>query len=71
MRAGSGRWPALSVMTTDNRVENVGDHDHVKYWVNSKLVNEATDLNATKGKLIFQTEDAELYCRSILLAPLK
>ena len=71
MRAGSGRWPALSVMTTDNRIENVVDHDQVKYWVNSKLENEATDLNGTKGKLLFQTEGAGVYFRNILPAPHK
>jgi hypothetical protein len=58
-------------MTTDNR-ENEVDHNHVKYWVNSKLVNEARDLNATKGKLLlFHTEGAEIYYRNSLHAPLK
>src|SRR5271165_1238396 len=57
-----GRW---------NLLELVVDHDHVKYWVNGKLVNEATDLNATKGKLLFQTEGAETYYRNIEIAPLK
>lgn len=54
-----------------NLLELVVDHDHVKYWVNGKLVNEATDLNATKGKLLFQTEGAETYYRNIEIAPLK
>jgi Domain of Unknown Function (DUF1080) len=54
-----------------NMLELVVDHDHVKYWVNGKLVNEATDLNATKGKLLFQTEGAETYYRDIKIAPLK
>ena len=47
------------------------DHDQVKYWVNSKLENEATDLNGTKGKLLFQTEGAGVYFRNILPAPHK
>jgi hypothetical protein len=54
-----------------NLLELVVDHDHVKYWVNGKLVNEATDLNASKGKLLFQTEGAEVYYRNIEMAPLK
>jgi hypothetical protein len=54
-----------------NMLELVVDHEHVTYWVNGKLVNEATDLNATKGKLLFQTEGAETYYRNIKIAPLK
>jgi hypothetical protein len=54
-----------------NVLEMVLDHDHVKYWVNGKLANEATDLNATKGKLLFQTEGAETYYRNIKIAALK
>jgi hypothetical protein len=54
-----------------NLLELVVDHDHVKYYVNGKLVNEATDLNATKGKILFQTEGAETYYRNLEIAPLK
>jgi hypothetical protein len=54
-----------------NQLELVVDHDHVKYFVNGKMVNEATDLNATKGKILFQTEGAETYYRNLELAPLK
>jgi hypothetical protein len=54
-----------------NQLELVVDHDHVKYFVNGKLVNEATDLNATKGKILFQTEGAETFYRNLELAPLK
>jgi Domain of Unknown Function (DUF1080) len=52
-------------------LELVVDHDHVKYFVNGKLVNEATDLSATKGKILFQTEGAETFYRNLELAPLK
>ena len=54
-----------------NLLELVVDHDHVKYWVNGKLVNEATDLNASKGKILFQTEGAETFYRNLEIAPLK
>jgi hypothetical protein len=54
-----------------NQLELVLDHDHVKYFVNGKLVNEATDLSVTKGKILFQTEGAETYYRNLEIAPLK
>ncbi|WP_263357822.1 3-keto-disaccharide hydrolase [Acidicapsa ligni] len=54
-----------------NLLELVVDHDHVRYFVNGKLVNEATDLNATKGKILFQTEGAETFYRHLEIAPLK
>jgi hypothetical protein len=54
-----------------NLLELVVDHDHVKYFVNGKFVNEATDLNATKGKILFQREGAETYYRNLEIAPLK
>lgn len=54
-----------------NLLELVVDHDQVKYFVNGKLVNEATELNATKGKILFQTEGAETYYRNMKIAPLK
>jgi hypothetical protein len=54
-----------------NLLELVVDHDHVKYFVNGKLVNEGTDMNATKGKILFQTEGAEVFYRNLMIAPLK
>ncbi len=54
-----------------NLLELVVDHDHVKYLVNGKFANEATDLNATKGEILFQTEGAETYYRNLEIAPLK
>lgn len=54
-----------------NLLELVVEGDHVKYYVNGKLVNEATDLNATRGKILFQTEGAETYYRNIRIAALK
>jgi hypothetical protein len=54
-----------------NQLELVVDHDHVKYFVNGKLVNEGTEMNATKGKILFQTEGAEVFFRNLKIAPLK
>jgi hypothetical protein len=54
-----------------NLLELVLDRDHVRYFVNGKLVNEATELNATRGKILFQTEGAETYYRNLEIAPLK
>lgn len=54
-----------------NLLELVVNHDHATYYVNGKLVNEATDLNATKGKILFQTEGAEVFFRNLKIASLK
>jgi hypothetical protein len=54
-----------------NLLELVVDHDHARYFVNGKLVNEGTELNGTKGKILFQTEGAELFYRNLAIAPLK
>jgi len=43
----------------------------MKYFVNGKLVNEGTELNAAKGKILFQTEGAEVFFRNLKIAPLK
>jgi Domain of Unknown Function (DUF1080) len=53
-----------------NLLELVVDHDHVQYFVNGKLVNEATELNADRGKILFQTEGAETFYRNLQIAPL-
>ncbi len=54
-----------------NLLELVAKGDHVWYYVNGKLVNEGTDLNATKGRILFQTEGAEVYYRNLEIAPLQ
>ncbi len=54
-----------------NVLELVSKGDHVWYFVNGKLVNEATDLNASAGRILFQTEGAETYYRHLEIAPLK
>jgi len=52
-------------------VECIADGDHLQYFVNGKLVNEAFEATPAFGKLCFQTEGAEVYFRKIELHPLK
>ncbi len=54
-----------------NLLELVVKGDHVWYYVNGNLVNEGTELNATKGRILFQTEGAETYYRGLEIAALK
>ena len=54
-----------------NVLEMVSDADHVRYWVNGTFVMEGTDASLTKGKILFQSEGAELFYRNIELRPLK
>jgi hypothetical protein len=52
-------------------VELVVEGDLVKYYVNGKLVNEASQTVVTKGRILFQSEGAEVYYRNIRLYPLR
>jgi len=54
-----------------NVLEMVADGDTVKYWVNGKVVNEGAGASPTRGKILFQSEGAELFFRNIELRPLK
>jgi len=49
----------------------VPEHNHSRYFVNGKLVNEAADLNATEGKILFLDGGCRIYYRNILIATLK
>ena len=53
------------------RLEAVVDGGHLQYYVNGKLVNEGTDASFTDGKIMLQSEGAEIYFRRIDLEPLK
>ncbi len=52
------------------RLEAIVEGGSMKFFVNGKLVNEGRDSNLTEGKLLFQSELAELYFRRIDLEPL-
>ena len=53
------------------KVECIADGDHLTYLVNGTVVNEASEVTPSSGKLCFQTECAEVYFRKIEVAPLK
>jgi len=52
------------------RLEAVVSGGNLTYYVNGKLVNEGTDASFTDGKIMFQSEGAEIHFRKIDLEPL-
>jgi hypothetical protein len=52
------------------RVEVLCDGDKITISVNGKVVNAGARLSLTRGKILFQSEGAELYFRKIELTPL-
>ncbi|MCC2668148.1 MAG: hypothetical protein K0Q72_619 [Armatimonadetes bacterium] len=52
------------------RVEVICDGDTITNIVNGQVVNKGTKSTLTRGKIIFQSEGAELYFRKIELTPL-
>jgi len=54
-----------------NVLELVTDGQDVKQYVNGKLVNEGTNPSPAEGKILFQSEGAEVFFRDIKLYPLK
>jgi hypothetical protein len=54
-----------------NVVELVNRDGHLWQYVNGKLANEGTDAFPSSGKILFQSEGAEVYFRNIKLFPLK
>ena len=54
-----------------NTVELVVDDKVVRQYVNGKLANVGADPFPAEGKVLFQSEGAEIYFRNIQLYPLK
>jgi len=54
-----------------NKSEVIASGDTLKYYLNGKLVLEATGVRPTAGKIQFQSEAAEILFRKIELKPLK
>ena len=52
-----------------NIVEVVCDGDKITNIVNGVVVNEGTQASETKGKILLQSEGAEVYYRKIELIP--
>jgi hypothetical protein len=57
-----GEWNLLELVTRGN---------DVKQYVNGKLANEGTDPFPTEGKILLQSEGAEVYFRNVVVYPLK
>jgi hypothetical protein len=57
-----GQWTRLEVICDGDKITNI---------VNGKVVNVGTGSTLTRGKIIFQSEGAELFFRKIELTPLK
>jgi hypothetical protein len=53
------------------RVEVICDGDSITNIVNGVVVNKGTKSSLTKGKIIFQSEGAELFFRNISITPLR
>lgn len=53
-----------------NRLEAFCDGDTLTYFVNGTIANKATRCSLTQGKLLFQSEGAEVFFRRIELHPL-
>jgi len=56
-----GEWTRLEVVCDGDKITNI---------VNGKVVNSGTQSSLTRGKIIFQSEGAEIYFRRIDLEPL-
>jgi hypothetical protein len=54
-----------------NRLDCVCDNDKISNWLNGKLVNQASDVRPHQGKILFQSEGAEVFFRRIELLPLQ
>ncbi len=54
-----------------NTLELVVDDKVIHHYVNGVLANVGTDPSPTQGKILFQSEGAEIFFRNIQIAPLK
>ena len=53
-----------------NRLEALVDKGNLTYFVNGQLANQASEGSLTEGRLLFQSEGAEVYFRRIDIEPL-
>ncbi len=66
-----GRQDVESPYGQWTRLEVIADGDRITNLVDGKVVNEGTRSSVTEGKIIVQSEGAEIYFRRIDLEPLK
>jgi hypothetical protein len=66
-----GRRDVESPNTQWTRLEIVCDGDKVTNIVNGTVVNAGTGASQTRGKILFQSEGAEIFFRKIELRPLR
>ena len=53
------------------RVEVVADADTLRYYVNGQLVNAASNASVTDGRIMIQSEGAEIFVRTFELQPIR
>lgn len=53
-----------------NTIEIVARGDTIEHYVNGHLVNRATRTNVRRGKILLQSEGAEIFYRTVELTPL-
>ena len=53
-----------------NKIEIIANKGKITYIVNGKLVNEGEDPSEQQGKILIQSEGAEIYYRKIEIAEL-
>jgi len=58
----SGEWNTIEVVCDGGRITNI---------VNGVVVNAGTDASATRGRILLQSEGAEVWFRKVELIPLK
>jgi hypothetical protein len=54
-----------------NTVEVICDGGKITNKINGEVVNEGTNASVTKGKILLQSEGAEVYFRKVELYPIK
>lgn len=71
-------WGMMHVTRTENHerpnsewntIEIICNGDQVEHYVNGHLVNSGTKTSVTSGKILLQSEGAEVYYRSVELIP--
>ena len=66
-----GRWDLEKPVGEWNRLEALCDGANVAFFVNGEQVNGGSNSSYREGKILFQSEGAELYFRKIELHPVR